>query len=195
MSIAFSGVGVGSISCCPAMQALIETHGWRAACVAMGIVVLVVLVPLNLLLRRRPQDLGLAPDGDAPVAGRRRRPSNVVDARLGGDRLDARARDAHGALLVARARLLRRALRVVRGAGAPDQVPDRDRLQRASDAAWALGFVSLAGVPGQIALGQLSDRIGREWVWTIGCLGFAICYVALLALAPRPRRPAALYRW
>ena len=40
----------------------------------------------------------------------------------------------------------------------------------ASDAAWALGWVSLAGVPGQIALGQLSDRVGREIVWTIGCL-------------------------
>lgn len=55
-----------------------------------------------------------------------------------------------------------------------------------SYAAWALGFVSLAGIPGQIALGHLSDRIGREWVWTVGCLGFAICYVALLALGAAP---------
>ena len=47
-------------------------------------------------------------------------------------------------------------------------------------AAWALGVVSLVGIPGQIALGHLSDRIGREWVWTIGCFGFAICFVALL---------------
>ena len=30
-------------------------------------------------------------------------------------------------------------------------------------AAWALALVSLAGIPGQIALGHLSDRIGREW--------------------------------
>ena len=34
--------------------------------------------------------------------------------------------------------------------------------------AWALGAVSLAGVPGQIGLGWLSDRIGREIVWAIG---------------------------
>src|SRR5262249_40539027 len=32
-------------------------------------------------------------------------------------------------------------------------------------AGWALGLVSLVAVPGQIALGHLSDRIGREWVW------------------------------
>jgi MFS family permease len=61
----------------------------------------------------------------------------------------------------------------------------------ARDAAWALGLVSLAGIPGQIALGHLSDRIGREWVWTVGSLGFALCYAALLALARTPT-PALL---
>ena len=50
------------------------------------------------------------------------------------------------------------------------------------EAAWALGIVSLAGVPGQIIFGHVSDRIGREWTWTIGCAGFAISYAALLAL-------------
>src|SRR5207244_725531 len=59
-----------------------------------------------------------------------------------------------------------------------------------TDAAWALGVVSLAGIPGQIALGHLSDRIGREWVCTVGSLGFALCYLALLVLRHRPP-PAA----
>jgi MFS family permease len=49
-------------------------------------------------------------------------------------------------------------------------------------AAWSLGVVSVAGIPGQIVLGALSDRIGREWIWTAGCAGFAICYAALIAL-------------
>jgi len=53
-------------------------------------------------------------------------------------------------------------------------------------AAWALGFVSVAGVPGQIILGALSDRIGREWVWSAGCAGFAICYAALIGLERVP---------
>ena len=51
-----------------------------------------------------------------------------------------------------------------------------------SHAAWALGLVSLFGIPGQIALGHLSDRIGREWIWTISNLGFAICFATLIAL-------------
>ena len=41
-------------------------------------------------------------------------------------------------------------------------------------------------VAGQIALGHLSDRIGREIVWAIGCLGFALTYLALLLLEGRP---------
>ena len=76
MSLAFSGVGVGSIILLPWLQALIGRAGWRAACWAMGLLVLVLLVPLNLLLRRRPEDIGLEPDGDraARAARRPRRP-------------------------------------------------------------------------------------------------------------------------
>jgi MFS family permease len=52
--------------------------------------------------------------------------------------------------------------------------------------AWALGFVSLLGIPGQILLGHMSDRIGREWIWTISAFGFAICFVVLIALGRYP---------
>ena len=53
-------------------------------------------------------------------------------------------------------------------------------------AAWALGMVSLFGVPGQIFLGHLSDRIGREWIWTVSGVGFAICFASLIALESVP---------
>jgi MFS family permease len=59
-------------------------------------------------------------------------------------------------------------------------------------AAWALGLVSLAGIPGQIGLGHLSDRIGREWVWTLGSVGFALCYLCLILLDHTPT-PTLLY--
>jgi MFS family permease len=59
-------------------------------------------------------------------------------------------------------------------------------------AAWALGLVSVVAIPGQIGLGALSDRVGREWVWSAGCCGFAVCYVALIALEYVPSR-AVLY--
>ena len=50
----------------------------------------------------------------------------------------------------------------------------------------------MAGIPGQIALGVLSDRIGRETVWAIGCFGFVLTYLALLAL---PLWPTPMLFW
>ena len=53
-------------------------------------------------------------------------------------------------------------------------------------AVWALGIVSLLGIPGQILLGHASDRIGREAIWAVSCTGFAICFAALIALKYQP---------
>src|SRR5262249_54398085 len=45
LSIAFSGVGVGSITILPWLQAVIADSGWRAACLRLGLLVLVALLP------------------------------------------------------------------------------------------------------------------------------------------------------
>ncbi len=190
MSLAFSGVGVGSIVMLPALQAQIERTDWRAACWSLGLIVLVVLVPLNLLLRRRPQELDLSPDGDPAPAdpAQASAKSNVVDhAWASIDWTLARA--------VRTARFWWVALGYFGGLFAwyAVQVHQTKYLVEvgfgAREASWALGAVSLAGVPGQIALGHLSDRIGRESVWAIGSLGFAISYVALLMLQDGPSMP------
>ena len=52
--------------------------------------------------------------------------------------------------------------------------------------------MSVIGIPGQIILGGLSDRIGREWIWTAGCVGFAVCYATLIAMEHSPSN-ALLY--
>src|SRR5215471_6060727 len=63
LSIAFSGVGIGSITILPWLGWLIGTAGWRSACIWLGILLIVLLGPLNLLLKHRPQAMGLRPDG------------------------------------------------------------------------------------------------------------------------------------
>jgi MFS family permease len=189
MSIAYAGAGIGSILVLPAVQWMIERHGWRAACVAMGLVILAVLVPLNLLVRKRPQDVGLEPDGDkAPPPGSAPRADNVVDAAWAAiDWTLARA------MRTARFWWLATGYFAAMFAWYSVQVHQTKVLVDAgfsgAYAAWALGFVSLAGIPGQIALGHLSDRIGREWVWTVGCFGFVVCYAALIAIGARPSAP------
>jgi MFS family permease len=180
MSLAFSGVGVGSIVLFPLLQDYMAETGWRQACLALGLVALLVLGPLNLLLRRRPEDLGLQPDGDpAPDApGNVARKTNVVDAEwVAVDWTLARA------VRTARFWWLALGYFCALFAWYAVQVHQTKFLLTvgfsAIDAAWALGAVSLFGVPGQIALGHLSDRIGREWVWTLGASGFVACYLML----------------
>jgi MFS family permease len=190
MGLAFAGVGVGSITLLPWMQLLIESAGWRAACVAMGLLVLVVLVPINLLLRKRPQDVGLQPDGDAaPTPGVAARPaSNVVDTAWA-------AVDWTLGRAMRTARFWWIAFGYFCGLYAwyAVQVHQTKYLIEVGFtpivAAWALGLVSLAGIPGQIVLGHLSDRIGREWVWTASSLGFVVCYLALILLQQSPTEP------
>jgi MFS family permease len=193
MSLAFSGVGVGSIIVLPWLQALIGGAGWRAACRAMGLLILALLVPLNLLLKRRPEDLGLEPDGDCSgrTSAAASPTANVVDAAwVAVDWTLGRA--------VHTARFWWIAVGYFCGLFAwyAVQVHQTKYLIEigvsSTQAAWALGFVSLAGIPGQIALGHVSDRIGREWVWTTGSLGFVLCYLALLGLRHGPT-PTLLY--
>ncbi len=191
ISIAFSGVGIGSVTILPWLQAQIESGGWRTGCWMLGVLVLALLGPLNLLLRHRPEDIGLHPDGDSAAGAAAETAANVVDP-----------------VWAAVEWTLGRALRTSRFwwlaigyfgalfAWYAVQVHQTKYLTEigfsASTAAWALGLVSLAAVPGQIVLGHVSDRIGREWVWAIGNGGFVLCCLALIAL---PAHPTASLLW
>ena len=187
ISIAFAGVGIGAIVLLPWLQSIIVNAGWRASCWAMGLLVLFGAGPLNLLVRKKPEDIGLLPDGESRVssAAGTRTTLNIADPRW-----------------VATTWTLGRALRtgrfwwIVLGyfcalvAWYAVQVHQTKYLMEIGFsplvAAWSLGIVSVAGIPGQIVLGALSDRLGREWIWTAGCAGFAICYAALIALEQAP---------
>jgi MFS family permease len=190
MSLSFSGVGVGSVILLPWLQSLIEHAGWRAACLSLGVVVLVLLLPLNLLVRRRPEDIGLEPDGSrvSEMTPTGQATANVVDAAwvavdwtLGRAMRTSRfwwiAIAYFCALFVWYAVQVHQTKYLVEIGFSPGV------------AAWALGCVSLAGIPGQIALGHVSDRIGREFVWTIGSLGFTATFLLLLILRESPTSP------
>src|SRR5579863_2147058 len=80
LSIAFSGVGLGSVTILPWLQSLIAGAGWRQACWMLGLVVFALLGPINLLLKHRPQDMGLEPDGGTARGSPAHAASNIVDA-------------------------------------------------------------------------------------------------------------------
>ena len=183
IGIAFAGAGVSALVMMPWLQAIISRAGWRASCWTLAILILVVLLPINLLVRHRPADLGLRPDGDAaPKAGAAgHRAANVVDADWA-----AILWTTPRALRTARFWWIALGFACMGFAWYAVQVHQTKYLIETGfspmEAAWALGLVAGVAVPGQVALGALSDRVGREVVWTITCAGFAICYAALLGM-------------
>jgi MFS family permease len=183
ISIAFAGAGVGAVLLLPWLQTIILAKGWRASCVAMGWLVLLGIAPLTPLVKKGPADVGQSPDGDSasPDMAAKRNAAAIVDP-----------------VWAATEWTLGRAVRTVRfwwivlgyflalTAWYAVQVHQTKYLLEIGFsplvAAWALGAVSVIAIPGQILLGGLSDRIGREWIWTVGCLGFVFSCAALLAL-------------
>ena len=186
MGIAFAGVGIGSVTLLPWVQHMIEQPGWRTACTAMGLLVLIVLAPTNLLLRKRPEDVGLVADGDAaPSASSARTVSNILDPVWAGtDWTLARALRTARFWWVALGYFC--GLYIWYAVQVHQTKYLLDSGFSPSVGVWALGVVSLLGIPGQITLGHISDRIGREAVWATACLGFAICFAALIALKYAP---------
>jgi sugar phosphate permease len=66
--------GFASVIFIPLAALLVETYGWRDALRALALVQLVVTAPLHaLVLRRRPEDVGQAVDGEPSGASRRQR--------------------------------------------------------------------------------------------------------------------------
>ncbi len=195
IGLAFSGVGVGAIVVLPWVQSLIVADGWRRACIALAVLLVVVVIPLNLALQRQhPSELGLEPDGAAAgdgAGGRDPGADPVVD-RDWAERhwtLRAACRTARfwwifwgyfTALFAWYAVQVHQTKYFIETGFDPET------------AAAALGLVGLFGIAGQIGIGALSDRIGREWSWTAALLGYVVCYGALIALEAS-RSPALLY--
>lgn len=192
VGIAFSGVGVGAIIILPWLQALIESDGWRTACLALAVILAVVLIPMNIVLQRqRPQSLGLEPDGDGGGGVAAERPAaadQVVDRRWVETEWTLRA-----AARTARFWWIFMGYFTALFAWYSVQVHQTkyfiDAGFGADLAATALGLVGLFGIAGQVGIGALSDRIGREWGWTIALSGYVVCYLALMVLELGPSLP------
>jgi MFS family permease len=89
MGYVYLGLGLGGVASPMLSNYLIRDFGWRHALEAIGLLIMVVLIPVGLLVTRSaPADLELLPDGTGPsTAGRS--PSSVPDM-LASGRVDIR---------------------------------------------------------------------------------------------------------
>lgn len=184
IGIAFSGVGVGSVVIFPWLQGIIAAAGWRQACWVLAAIILAVVLPLNALFqRKRPADLGLLPDGSLAPATTSGAEPVAVHSRDHGWTFFRAVRSAPFWWLVVGNFCAMVAWYTV-------QVHQTKYLTEIgfspTAAAFALGLVPLAGIAGQVLMGQMADQMGTEWVWSISSAGFALCYALLLAMEHVP---------
>jgi MFS family permease len=173
--------GLASVLFVPLTSWLVAARGWREALVWLAVALLGITLPLHaLLLRRRPQDHGLLPDGAPRTLAREPR--------------DAQAREDDGPSPTRRPGAARLALRsapfrrlafafglatIASTAMTVHLVPLLlDRGQSTALAAGAMGMLGLMALPGRLVFTPLGDR------WPRGVVTAAIFALQALAVVP-----------
>ena len=84
MAIAAEGSPLGGLALVPILAWAVTpgNHGWSVAAQWIGVVFLCLALPMSLLIKERPEDHGVLPDGDPPDQGAREaaRPVGRADA-------------------------------------------------------------------------------------------------------------------
>lgn len=177
MGLAFAGTGVGTLVIVPLTERWITVWGWRMAMVAQAVLLIAVVFPLSVwILRLRPAELGLHPDGDtsppAPTGVRDRRPQTVTAWSL----RQAIRTPAFWLLIIASFGGLfsLRMLTVHQVAAAVDA--GFDRFFAAALMGGSGGIVVLSF----IGWGMLADRIGRRRAFVVSSAAMAGAILTLL---------------
>ena len=157
------GTGVGPFLAAPLASYQIVAHGWQAAYLVLaGLAGLII--PVALLMKKSPEELGELPDGVEQPAALERPPYNAA---MTGGGLSLREAVGTGAfrLLAGMAFLIGLGLQMVL---AHIVAYSQSKALTPLAAAAVLSTLSGAGIIGRIVMGSASDVIGRE-------RGLALC--------------------
>lgn len=174
LGLTSTGISVGAFALPPAAYYLVSRVGWRWAYVVFGTAILVTLNFVARLMRRDPESLGLAPDGDGAVGRPSVSRAPTETWTVGG----AMRTSAFWILLALFAATwvpvfipLVHLVSLARGLGVPPLL--------ATTLVSALGA---ADVGGRLLSGAASDRLGRRPALTVG-LVLQVAAFAVLAAA------------
>ena len=181
LGIVMCGGGIGGVLS-GSLGWLIETYGWRATMDFTAVLILVTGLPAAFLMRRRPQDYGLRPDGDPPGGAPATQHNAVMNTRLATETYNFRPREA----MRTRAFLLLSlmfGLRQLTTNGALVHLPALmvDRGYSLEGAAAIVGLVALVSIPSRLLCGWLGDRIDPRYILaaTFAMLSLGLATLAL----------------
>lgn len=184
--LAVSGASIGGLVIVPSLQYWVDQIGWRETYTWLGWIIILCLVPLNALLQRHhPADLGLSPDGASDISTA----LTSVEPATG----TSASWTLHAALRTPRFWFI---FLMVGGIGWLSNMVSVHLIAHITDngfssllAASMIGLMGFLRAGSGMIWGGLSDRFGREVVYT---LGSTLCVVGLTGLAGL-HHPSALW--
>ncbi|MBW2087242.1 MAG: MFS transporter, partial [Deltaproteobacteria bacterium] len=164
LSVLAIGAGVGGFVCAPAAALLIKYLGWRLSFVVAGIIIWTVCLPLSLVVRHRPQDMGLRSDGDPPET----EPCSMKNISNESPGRDWTLKEA----LLSKSYWLLLTAFVLSGMGhsviTVHVVPAlTDAGFSPEKAAFFLGFMVLISIAGRLAFGWLGDFFDKRYLFLV----------------------------
>jgi len=172
MAVLAVGAGLGGLIFAPLSAFLIKFAGWRIAFLLIGILVWIVVIPLALLIKEKPEDIGLRPDGvssDKEPAQKNdpEKPSNpikTIEASFHDFTLKQALASSTFWLLAGAFFCQSLAHSVVFVHGVPHLTDLGISVEKA---AFSIGLLTLVSVAGRLIFGYLGDFFDKRFLFSI----------------------------
>jgi MFS family permease len=183
IGITMAGVSVGAIAIAPLAHVLITSIGWQMAYLVIGALTLVcIVVPVLFLMKTRPGDMGLLPDGAQP--GEHEAATQETVASSGQSRASVERVWSAGMALKTLPLWLILVTFFFSGAGVAGVLQHEVRMLDIvgipiAAASVALGLTGLIGGGGKIGFGFIADKMSPKWT-TIICIAMQLIGIVIL---------------
>ncbi|MBU4319244.1 MAG: MFS transporter [Proteobacteria bacterium] len=188
IAITTAGSALGAAIFNPVSQKLIAAHGWKMAFAIIGVMMLAVVIPMALIFaKKRPEDVGLATDGDDPEEARKIAAMMAAAMQKEIQFTMAEVSKTPNFWFMALGWLIMAScggflLHIVAYC--------MEKGISAAEAAWALGYMALVGVASRFFWAPVNDRLNNRKVSVVsGLFIYSIGWIALLMI----KKPAHLY--
>jgi len=174
MGMAFMGTSFGGTVMNPVNTYLVQTYGWRRSYLILGIGVAVITIPLIILIMRtRPSEMNMLPDGDEP--------SKEAPEIISGDTLNEALRTRVFWFIAANMFLTNFMANGIIMHGIPHLTDiGHSEMFAAVVTGISMGFMTF----GKVGLGLCADRWGARRTFVLSALMTAVGIWILLIAAP-----------